>query len=165
MAAPIRRAATTNTGISRSETAVTCQEIPIITAKVSASVTALDTTPDSVSEKARWAPITSLPSRLTRAPVRVRVKNATGIRCTWSKTAVRRSRIRPSPMVDDSHLVISDTVASATATPAITTASNTTVAGGPPCTIALTTLPASIGVATVSSALSTLIATNAPSLR
>ena len=57
------------------------------------------TTPDSVQVKARWAPITSLLSRLTRAPVRVRVKNATGIRCTWPNTARRRSRISPSPIL------------------------------------------------------------------
>ena len=38
--------------------------------------------PERVSLNARCAPITSLFRRLTRAPVRVRVKNATGIRCT-----------------------------------------------------------------------------------
>ena len=59
------------------------------------------TTPDSVQVKARWAPITSLLSRLTSAPVRVRVKKATGMRCTWPNTARRRSRIRPSPILDD----------------------------------------------------------------
>jgi hypothetical protein len=48
--------------------------------------------------------------------------------------------------------VISDTAASARATAAITSTSNITVADGPPCTIALTTSPASIGVVTVSSA-------------
>ena len=52
---------------------------------------------------ARWAPITSLFSRLTSAPVRVRVKNATGIRCTCPNTARRRSRIRPSPIRADCH--------------------------------------------------------------
>ncbi len=62
-----------------------------------------ETTPESVSLKARCAPMTSLLSRLTRAPVLVRVKKATGIRWTWSKTARRRSRMRPSPMFDDSH--------------------------------------------------------------
>ena len=45
-------------------------------------MTMLLTTPDSVSLKARWAPMTSLLSRLTSAPVRVRVKNAIGMRCT-----------------------------------------------------------------------------------
>ena len=80
-----------------------------MTTSVSVSVTMLVTTPENVSEKARCAPITSLPSLLTSAPVRVRVKNATGIRCTWSNTAVRRSRIRPSPIVDDSQRVTSET--------------------------------------------------------
>ena len=40
---------------------------------------------------APWAPITSLFSRLMRAPVWVRVKNATGMRCTLSNRAARRS--------------------------------------------------------------------------
>ena len=51
----------------------------------------LDTTDDRVEVKACWAPTTSVLSRLTRAPVWVRVKKATGIRCTWLKTWVRRS--------------------------------------------------------------------------
>ena len=50
---------------------------------------------------ARWAPITSLLSRLTSAPVWVRVKNATGIRCTCSNTWRRRSRMSRSPSRDD----------------------------------------------------------------
>ena len=126
MVRPIQRAGSRNSGISSSDSSVTCQEILSMTTSVSVSVTMLVMTPEKVSEKARCAPITSLPSLLTRAPVRVRVKNATGIRCTWSNTAVRRSRIRPSPMVDDSHRVTSDTPASATATAAITAASITT---------------------------------------
>jgi hypothetical protein len=69
----MRRAGTTNTGTSSNDNAVICQEIPAITTSVRVSVTRLDTTPESVSENARWAPITSLPSRLTSAPVRVRV--------------------------------------------------------------------------------------------
>ena len=50
-----------------------------------------DTTPDRVEVKACWAPMTSLLSREMSAPVWVRVKNATGIRCTWAKTSERRS--------------------------------------------------------------------------
>jgi hypothetical protein len=34
---------------------------------------------------ARWVPVTWLLSGLIRAPTWVRVKNAAGIRCTWSK--------------------------------------------------------------------------------
>ena len=135
-----------------------------MTTRVSVRVTTLVMTPENVSEKARCAPITSLPSLLTSAPVRVRVKNATGIRCTWSKTAVRRSRIRPSPMFDDSHRVTSDTPASVTATAAITTASITTTPAAP-LPISSTTLPASSGVASPSSALTTLTATNTANLR
>ena len=41
---------------------------------------------DSVEVNARWAPITSLLSRLTSAPVWVRVKNASDSRWTWPKT-------------------------------------------------------------------------------
>ena len=56
---------------------------------------------DRVEVNARWAPITSLLSRETSAPVWVRVKNASDIRCTWAKTLVRRSKIRLSPMRED----------------------------------------------------------------
>ena len=71
--------------------------------------------------------MTSLFSRLTSAPVRVRVKNAIGIRCTWSNTAVRRSRISPSPILADSQRVTSPSPASSRAINAISTASQTTV--------------------------------------
>ena len=69
-------------GSSTSEMTVTCQDSVNITAAVNASWMTLLTTPDSVDVHARCAPVTSLLSRLTSAPVRVRVKNATGIRCT-----------------------------------------------------------------------------------
>ena len=59
------------------------------------------TTVDKVEVKARWAPITSLLSRETRAPVWVRVKNASDCRWTWPKTCVRRSKIRPSPIREE----------------------------------------------------------------
>ena len=62
----------------------------------------LDTVPDRVEVNARWAPMTSLLSRETSAPVWVRVKNASDWRWTWAKTWVRRSKIRPSPMRLDS---------------------------------------------------------------
>ena len=60
------------------------------------------TTPDRAEVNARCAPMTSLFSRLTSAPVWVRVKKATGIAWTCSNTRRRRSRIRPSPRRDDS---------------------------------------------------------------
>ena len=62
-----------------------------MTASDSASWITLVTRPDSVAVNVRCAPMTSLFSRETSAPVRVRVKNAIGIRCTCSNTARRRS--------------------------------------------------------------------------
>ena len=67
-----------------SDSRVICQDSAIITPAVSTRPITLDTTPESVEVNARWAPMTSLLSRLTRAPVWVRVKNATGMRCTCS---------------------------------------------------------------------------------
>ena len=89
--APMRRAGSTNSGSITSESRVICQDSVNITAAVSARPTTLDTSPDNVEVNACCAPSTSLFSRLTSAPVWVRVKNASGIRCTWSKTAVRMS--------------------------------------------------------------------------
>ena len=51
----------------------------------------LDSTLDSTPTMAVCAPITSPSSRLTSDPVWARVKKASGCRCTWSKTWVRRS--------------------------------------------------------------------------
>ncbi len=81
---PTRRAGMMKIGSSTSDSRVICQERVNITAAVSTSWMTLLTTPESVEVKARWAPSTSLLSRLTRAPVWVRVKNCSGIRCTWS---------------------------------------------------------------------------------
>ena len=72
-----------------------------ITTAVSTSPMTLLTTPDSVEVNACCAPITSLLSRLTSAPVWVRVKNASDIRCTCSKTWVRMVKIRPSPIREE----------------------------------------------------------------
>ena len=52
---------------------------------------ALLTTLESTEVNACCAPMTSLPRRVTRAPVWARVKKATGCRSTWPKTSVRRS--------------------------------------------------------------------------
>ena len=159
---PIRLAGSTKIGSRTSASTVTCQDRPSITTRVSASVTTLPTTPESVSENARCAPITSLLRRLTSAPVRVRVKNATGWRCTWSNTAARRSRMRPSPSVEESQRCTIPTAVSAIAMAAMASAMPTTTDVGPPPTIASTTRPASTGVATASPAPSTLSARNAP---
>ena len=88
---PIRRAGSTNSGSRISDSRVICQDSENMTPAVSTSPMTFETTPDSVEVNACWAPITSLFSRLTSAPVWVRVKNATGMRCTWSKTRLRRS--------------------------------------------------------------------------
>lgn len=136
---PIRRAGTRKTGSMTTARTVTSHEVLSMTIRVRISATRFVTTPDSVPLKACWAPITSLLRRLTSAPVRVRVKNAMGIFCTWSKTAVRRSRITPSPIRAEYHRVVSDTAASATATRAMTTASRTIVATSPRATMTSTT--------------------------
>jgi hypothetical protein len=87
----MRRAGRTNSGTMTNDSRVICQDSVIMTPAVSTSPITLETTPDRVEVNARWAPITSLFSRLTRAPVCVRVKKATGMRCTCSNTRVRRS--------------------------------------------------------------------------
>ncbi len=106
------------------------------------------TTPDSVEVNACCAPITSLLSRLTSAPVWVRVKNASDIRCTCSKTRVRMVKIRPSPIRDENQRPTRPSAVSTTARPAIATAIQTTADTVPPSEISLTTPPASSGVAT-----------------
>ncbi len=68
-------------------------------------------------------------------------------------------------MFDDSQRVSSPTAVSASATTAMIDAITTTADGGPPCTMASTTRPASTGVDTASSAPTTLTATNPPSRR
>jgi hypothetical protein len=152
----MRRAGSTNSGSRISASSVICHDSPSITTSVSTRVIELPTTPDRVQVKARWAPITSLLSRLTRAPVRVRVKKATGIRCTWPNTARRRSRIRPSPSLADCHRSARPTPPSASATPAMIKASTTTRLCWPPSMMASTTRPARTGVATASRAVTTL---------
>ncbi|GAA1009038.1 hypothetical protein GCM10009551_091230 [Nocardiopsis tropica] len=79
---PIGREGRMKTGSRTRASRVICQEMLSMTPRVSSSVTTLVTTPARVSEKARCAPSTSLLSRDTSAPVRVRVKKATGIVCT-----------------------------------------------------------------------------------
>ena len=54
-------------------------------------VNTLATTWPRVPVSACWAPTTSLFMRLISAPVWVRVKKASGMRCTFSYRAARRS--------------------------------------------------------------------------
>ncbi len=88
---PIRRAGTRKNGTSARQPRVSGQESEAIATMISTRVMALLTTLDSTEVNACWAPITSLPSRVTRAPVWARVKNATGWRSTCENTWVRRS--------------------------------------------------------------------------
>ncbi len=88
---PISRAGSRNTGSSRIATTVSCQDSTSIAPTTRIRLMMFDTTPDSVDVNACCAPITSLFSRETSAPVWVRVKNAIGIRWTCPNTLVRRS--------------------------------------------------------------------------
>ncbi len=158
---PIRRAGIRKIGSSPIASTVTCHDSVSITIRVRISAMMFVTTPEIVSENARCAAITSLLSRETSAPVRVRVKNAIGIRCTWSKTDCRSRRIRSSPTRDDCQRSASENPASSTATPAIATASHTTSPRSRPPTIWSTTRPASTGEATASTAATELVASSA----
>ena len=84
------RSSTTNTGITSSESSVTFHESASIAPSVNASVNRSDATLADVPT-VWWAPSTSVDSRDISAPVCVRLKNAIGIRCTWSYSATRRS--------------------------------------------------------------------------
>ena len=70
---------------------MTCQLSASMVMPTTTTETMLETVPDRVEVNALCAPITSELRRLTRAPVWVRVKNASDWRCTWAKTWVRRS--------------------------------------------------------------------------
>ena len=98
---PTQREVTSSSGNSSRQRSVTCQLSTSIVAPTKTTPIALDTVLDSVEVNARWAPITSLLSRLTSAPVWVRVKNASDRRCTCANTEVRRSWISPSPMREE----------------------------------------------------------------
>ena len=63
----------------------------------STTVTTLPIAVDRMSVKASRTPETSLLSRLTRAPVRARVKKASDICWMWTNTFLRRSKTISSP--------------------------------------------------------------------
>ena len=81
---PTRLAGTTKAGTTTRASRVSRHSRPIITARVTTTSSTFCTTLVRVPVKACWAPTTSLFMRLIRAPVWVRVKKASGIRCTWS---------------------------------------------------------------------------------
>ncbi len=149
---PTRRAGITNNGSRTTARTVICHDRLSITASVSTRVMTLVTTPERADVNARWAPMTSLFNRLTRAPVRVRVKKAIGIDCTWANTRRRRSRMRCSPSRDDSSRSSTPTTVSTTATTARRTARPITTLTSPPSTMASTARPASTGARTPSRA-------------
>ncbi len=80
----MKRAGIAKAGRRASATRVICQERISIVVSTMATLITLPTTEDRMSVIACWAPMTSLFRRLTRAPVWVRVKNASGIRWTWA---------------------------------------------------------------------------------
>ena len=92
----------------------------------SSNVTRLPTAVDRMSVKASRTPETSPLSRLTRAPVRARVKNASDIRWMWTNTFVRRSSTISSPMRTAIWRCQKVRAASTTATPAAMRASSMT---------------------------------------
>ena len=109
---PTRRAGSTNTGRITTASRVSRHSSTNMKTSVTLRVMTLPTPAPSVPVKARWAPITSLLRRLTRVPVWVRVKKASGMRCTWSNSRSRRSKIRPSPMPELNRRSSSDSRAS-----------------------------------------------------
>ena len=114
---PTRRAGRMNIGSRTMASRVMRHSSRKRVTRVVSAVMALATTVPSVPVSARWAPITSLLSRLTRAPVCVRVKKVTGSRCTWSNRATRRSKMRPSPTVAEAQRSMNDRTAWARAAP------------------------------------------------
>jgi hypothetical protein len=126
MRRPTQRAGSTKIGNSASASSVICQLSTNIAIRVTATPITFPTTDERVLVKALWASRTSLLSRLTSAPVCVRVKNAMGIFWKWAKTFVRMSKINPSPTRAEIQRSASDSPASRTARPASRNASSTT---------------------------------------
>ncbi len=123
---PTQRAGSTKTGSMMRATRVICHDRKNIAPSTITTLTKLLTTLESVSVKACCAPSTSLLRRLTSAPVWVRVKNASGMRCTWRNTSERMSKMRPSPTVADTQRSASDSAVSTMASTATSSDSFTT---------------------------------------
>ena len=98
---PTQREATSSSGNRARQARVICQDSANIATPTTTTEIRFDTVLDRVEVNARWAPITSLLSRETSAPVWVRVKNASDIRWTCPNTRVRRSKIRFSPIREE----------------------------------------------------------------
>ena len=98
---PTPLAASTKNGSTASVISVSCQLSASISPTAATTCTTFAASVPNVPVKADCAPITSLLRRLISAPVCVRVKNASGMRWTWSKRRRRRSKIRCSPTHDE----------------------------------------------------------------
>jgi hypothetical protein len=85
-----RRSRTRKGGSTKSDRAVICQDRTNMGTSVATRVNTSEVTDAKVDTEV-WASSTSLVSRLISDPVWVRLKKATGIRCTWSYSWVRRS--------------------------------------------------------------------------
>ena len=148
---PIQRAGSRNTGTSRSDTTVTCQDSANIATRTMTAEMRLPSTPPSVDVNACWAPMTSLFSREINAPVWARVKKAIDCRCTWSYTCDRRSKIRPSPIRAEYQRLTMPSPASRTASPAMSRAVIVTTRASPWLMPSSTSRGTSSGCATDSS--------------
>ncbi len=115
-----------NSGSSSSATSVICQDRQNMAPTTISTVMTFPTMLDRRSVKALCAPMTSLLSRLTSAPVWVRVKNANGMRWTWRNTWDRMSKMSPSPTIADARRSSSETPASRRAIPVASSARSMT---------------------------------------
>ncbi len=88
---PTRLAGMMKTGSTKRVNRVSRHSSRSMAMSVVVSTMKFDTTEPSVVVTARCAPITSLLTRLIKAPVWVRVKKAMGMADTWSKSRTRRS--------------------------------------------------------------------------
>ncbi len=144
----MKEAGTRKIGSSKTASRVICHDKLTRVMPTMTSVTTLLTRPDRIEVKAVWAPITSVFSRLTNAPVCARVKNAMGCRSTCPNTWVRRLRIRPSPMRDEYNRVTTMSSAETTANAATTEPSEMTTLRSSLSTPSSMMRPSSNGVAT-----------------
>ncbi len=119
---PTRLAGNTKTGRITRLIRVICHDRANITISTSVTLIRLETTEERVSVNACWAPMTSLLSRLMRAPVCVRVKKAMGIFWMCSKTFERISKMRPSPTLAETQRIPMDRAVSMSASTAATRA-------------------------------------------
>lgn len=81
---PTRRLIQTNTGSSRSDTIVSRQSRATMATTVAMTAVRLETKEVAVEVTVACIPPMSLAIRDWTSPVRVRVKKASGIRCSWA---------------------------------------------------------------------------------